>query len=58
MPKKKKTMVNGIIIDDGLIFSYDDPNDFQEAYPGICLWLAVRENEKISNPAYKGVDNV
>lgn len=51
-------MVNGIIIDDGLIFSYDDPNDFQEAYPGICLWLAVRENEKISNPAYKGVDGV
>ena len=29
--------VNGVMLDNGIILSYDDPNEFIEAWPGIFM---------------------
>lgn len=41
--KTVKSKVNGIVIDN-VLFYYDKPNDFLEAWPGFKLWLEVRKN--------------
>lgn len=51
----KKRMPNGIMLDDEIILSYDDPLDFQEAWPGIFMMISVMKGEKVGNPTYKGV---
>ena len=51
----KKCIPNGIMLDDGIILSYDDPLDFQEAWPGIFMMISVMKGEKVDNPTYKGV---
>ena len=51
----KKIKPNGIMLDDGIILSYDDPLDFQEAWPGIFMMISVMKGEKVDNPTYKGV---
>lgn len=52
----KKRIPNGIMLDDGAILSYDDPNEFIEAWPGIFMMISVMKGEKVDNPTYKGVE--
>ena len=52
--KQKKIKPNGIMLDNGVILSYDDPLDFQRAWPGIFMMLSVMKGEKVDNPTYKG----
>ena len=33
--------VNGVMLDNGIILSYDDPNEFIEAWPGIFMMISV-----------------
>ena len=54
--QKKLKPVNGIMLDNGVVLSYDDPNDFREAWPGILMMISVMKGEKATNPAYKGVE--
>lgn len=54
--KKKKRMPNGIMLDDGVTLSYDDPNEFIEAWPGIFMMISVMKGENVGNPTYKGVE--
>lgn len=53
--KQKNKSINGIVLDNGVVLSYDDPNDFREAWPGILMMISVMKGEKVTNPAYKGV---
>ena len=56
MSKQKKIKpVNGIVLENGIVLSYDDPNDFQDAWPGILMMISVMKGENVTNPAYKGV---
>ena len=48
--------VNGVMLDNGIILSYDDPLDFQEAWPGIFMMISVMKGENVGNPTYKGVN--
>ena len=52
----KKRMPNGIMLNDGVILSYDDPLGFQEAWPGIFMMISVMKGENVDNPTYKGVE--
>lgn len=52
----KKIKPNGIMLDNGVILSYDDPNEFIEAWPGIFMMISVMKGEKVDNPTYKGVE--
>lgn len=55
--KQKKTRpVNGVMLENGIILSYDDPLDFQDAWPGIAMMISVMKGENIGNPAYKGAE--
>lgn len=47
--------VNGVMLDNGIILSYDDPNEFIEALPGIFMMISVMKGENVGNPTYKGV---
>lgn len=47
--------VNGVMLDNGIILSYDDPNEFIEAWPGILMMISVMKGEKVDNSTYKGV---
>lgn len=47
--------VNGVMLDNGIILSYDDPNEFIEAWPGIFMMISVMKGEKVDNSTYKGV---
>ena len=42
--KNGKPKVNGIVVDN-ILFYYDNPNDFLEAWPGFKLWLELKRNE-------------
>lgn len=53
--KQKKIIPNGIMLDNGIILSYDDPNEFIEAWPGIFMMISVMKGENVGNPTYKGV---
>ena len=52
---KKIKPVNGVMLDNGIILSYDDPNEFIEAWPGIFMMISVMKGENADNPTYKGV---
>ena len=53
---KKVKPVNGVMLDNGIVLSYDDPNEFIEALPGILMMISVMKGEKLDNPTYKGVE--
>ena len=53
---KKTRPVNGVMLENGIILSYDDPLDFQDAWPGLAMMISVMKGENISNPAYKGAE--
>ena len=53
--KQKKTRpVNCVMLESGITLSYDNPLDFEAAWPGIAMMMAVMSGEGIGNPAYKG----
>lgn len=54
--KMKKLRPNGVMLDNGIVLSYDDPNEFIEAWPGIFMMISVVKGEKVGNPTYKGVE--
>ena len=54
--KMKKLMPNGVMLENGIVLSYDDPNEFIEAWPGILMMISVMKGEKVDNPTYKGVE--
>lgn len=54
--KMKKLRPNGVMLENGIVLSYDDPNEFIEAWPGIFMMISVMKGEKVDNPAYKGVE--
>lgn len=54
--KMKKLRPNGVMLENGIALSYDDPNEFIEAWPGILMMISVMKGEKVDNPAYKGVE--
>ena len=41
MKRKKVKPVNGVMLDNGIVLSYDDPNEFIEALPGIFMMISV-----------------
>lgn len=53
--KQKKIIPNGVMLENGIVLSYDDPNEFIEAWPGIFMMISVMKGEKVDNPTYKGV---
>ena len=53
---RNKGMCNGVMLENGLILSYDDPLDFEDAWPGIAMMMSVMAGESIDNPAYKGAN--
>lgn len=53
--QKKIKPVNGVMLENGIVLSYDNPNDFREAWPGIAMMISVMKGENATNPAYKGV---
>lgn len=54
--KMKKLRPNGVMLENGIALSYDDPNEFIEAWPGILMMISVMKGEKVDNPTYKGVE--
>ena len=53
--KMKKLRPNGVMLENGIVLSYDDPNEFIEAWPGIFMMISVMKGENVGNPTYKGV---
>ena len=53
--KIKKLRPNGVMLENGIVLSYDDPLDFQEAWPGIFMMISVMKGGNVDNPTYKGV---
>ena len=39
--KMKKLRPNGVMLENGILLSYDDPNEFIEALPGIFMMISV-----------------
>ena len=39
--KMKKLRPNGVMLENGIVLSYDDPNEFIEALPGIFMMISV-----------------
>lgn len=54
--KMKKLRPNGVMLENGIVLSYDDPNEFIEAWSGIFMMISVVKGEKVGNPTYKGVE--
>ena len=52
----KKLRPNGVMLENGIVLSCDDPNEFIEAWLGIRMMISVMKGEKVGNPTYKGVE--
>ena len=53
MGKEKK--VKGVMDTNGIIYYFEDQEDFREAWPGLALMIQIQKGN-FTNPAYKGVD--